>query len=161
MDISQDCVTRNQCLLSPEHPKHISYKLGKCTEEDSICSQSGDLTSSNEPFCLQVSIQCVQANAKIPITSHLITNLAYKLKPLHKRNQYLIARLDICANVNIMPASICKLVFHDPELVKLAPSKLAIGTYTTNAVKLVGYCFFLLCTSRYQASTRSDSLCCK
>ena len=27
MVISQACVTRNQCLLSPEHPKHISYKL--------------------------------------------------------------------------------------------------------------------------------------
>ena len=30
MDILQACVTRNQCLLSPEHPRCISYKLDRC-----------------------------------------------------------------------------------------------------------------------------------
>ena len=93
------------------------------TQEDSICSQSEDLTSSDESFCLQVRIQCAQAYAKIPTTSHLITTLAYNLKPHHKRNQYLRARLNTCADVNITPASVYKLVFHDPELQKLAPSK--------------------------------------
>ena len=92
-------------------------------QEDSICSLSEDLTSSNESFCLQVRIQCAQARSKIPTTSHLITNLAYKLKPHHKIYQYLRARLDTCANVNLMPTSVYKLVFHDPELQKLAPSK--------------------------------------
>ena len=80
-------------------------------QEDFICSQSGDLTSSDESFCLQVKIQCTQANTKIPTPHHLITNLAYRLKPHHKRNQYLRARLDTCANVNIMPVSIYNLVF--------------------------------------------------
>ena len=65
-------------------------------QEDSICSQSEDLTSSDESFCLEVRLQCVQASSKIPTTSYLITNLAYKLKPHHKRNQYLRARLDQC-----------------------------------------------------------------
>ena len=113
-------------------------------QEDSICSQSEDLTSSDESFCLQVRIQCAQANSKIPPTSHLITNLAYKLKPHHKRNEYLRARLDACADVNIMSASVYKLVFHDPELQKLSPSKLEIGTYTTHTVKLVGSCTIYL-----------------
>ena len=43
-----------------------------------------------------------------------------------------------------MSTSLYKLVFHDPELQKLAPSELEIGTYTTNAVKLVGSCDFYL-----------------
>ena len=43
-----------------------------------------------------------------------------------------------------MPASVYKLVFHDPDLQKLAPSKLEIGTYTTDTVKLVGSCTFYL-----------------
>ena len=43
-----------------------------------------------------------------------------------------------------MPASVYKLVFCDPDLKKLAPSQLDIGTYTTNAVKLVGSCTFYL-----------------
>ena len=114
------------------------------TQEDCICGQSQDLTFSDESFCLQVRIQYAQDNYKIPTTSYLITNLEYKLKPHHKRNQYLRARLDTCANVNIMPASVFKLVFHDPVLQKLAPSKLEIDTNTTNTVKLVGSCVFYL-----------------
>ena len=112
------------------------------TQEDSTCGQSEDLTYSNESFCLQVRIQCAQASSRIHTTSHLITNLAYKLKVHLKRNQYLRARLDTCTNVNIMPASVYKLVFHDPELQKLALSNLEIGTYTTDTVKLVGCCVF-------------------
>ena len=43
-----------------------------------------------------------------------------------------------------MPASVYKLLFYDPDLKKLAPIKLEIGTYTTDAVKLVGSCTFYL-----------------
>ena len=89
-------------------------------------------------------IQCAQTSSKIPTPSHLITNLPYKLKPHHTRNQYLGPRLGTCANVNIMPASVCKLAFHDPELLKLAPCKLEIGPYTTDTVKLVASCVFYL-----------------
>ena len=113
-------------------------------QDDSICGQSGDLTSSDESFCLQVKIQYTQANSKIPTPHHHITNLAYRLKPHHKRNQYLISRLDTCANLNIMPVSVYKLVFQNPDCKKLAPSKLEICTYTTNTVKLVGSCMFHL-----------------
>ena len=74
----------------------------------------------------------------------MITNLAYKLKAHQTRNQYLRARLDTCADVNIMPASVYKLKFNDPELKKLAPSTLEIGTYTTDTVKIVGSCLFYL-----------------
>ena len=69
-------------------PKVHQLQVGVVyTQEDSICSQSSDLTSSDESFCLQVKIHCTQANTKIPIPHHLITNLAYRLKPHHKRNQ--------------------------------------------------------------------------
>ena len=89
-------------------------------------------------------IQHVQAESKFPKTSHLITNLAYRLKPHHKRNQCLRARLDTCTDVNILPASVCKLVFCNPDLKKLAPSRLEIRTYTTYTIKLVGSCTFYL-----------------
>ena len=69
---------------------------------------------------------------------------AYRIKPHHTRNQYLRARLDTCANVNIMSASVYKFVFNDPDLKKLAPSTLEIGTYTTDTVKIVGSCLFYL-----------------
>ena len=98
----------------------------------------------DESFCLQVKIQCTQANTKIPTPFHLITDLAYRYKPHNKRIQYLRGRLDTCANVNIMPACVYKLVCQDPNCKKLAPSKLKIGTYTTDTVKLVGSCMFYL-----------------
>ena len=43
-----------------------------------------------------------------------------------------------------MPVSVYKLVFQDPDCKKLAPSKLEIGTYTTDTVKLAGSCMFYL-----------------
>ena len=76
--------------------------------------------------------------------SHLITDLPYKLKPCQTRNQYIRGRLDTFTDVNIMPASVYKLVFNDPEMKKLAPSSLEIGTYTTDTVKIVGSCLFYL-----------------
>ena len=41
LDIYQACVTRNKCLLSPEHPKHIGYKLDKytCKKTPYVASQ--------------------------------------------------------------------------------------------------------------------------
>ena len=54
------------------------------------------------------------------------------------------ARLDTCANVNIMPACVYKVVLHDQELLKLAPSKLEISAYTTNTVKFVRSCVLYL-----------------
>ena len=76
--------------------------------------------------------------------SHLITNLAYKLKPHQTGNQYLRARLDTCTDVNILSASVYKLVFNDPELKKLPHSDMEIGTYSTNTVKIAGSCLFYL-----------------
>ena len=116
----------------------------KWTDDWLIFGQSSDLTSSNESFCLQVKIQCTQAESKFPTPYHLITNLAYWLKPHHRRNQNLRAKLYTCADVNIMPASVYKLVFQDPDCKKLAPSKVEIGTYMTDTVKLVGPCVFCL-----------------
>ena len=50
------------------------------------------------------------------------------------------ARLDTCADVNIMPTSVYKLVFRDPNWEMLTPNKLQIGTYTNDIVKIVGTC---------------------
>ena len=52
--------------------------------------------------------------------------------------------MDTYTDVNIMPASVLKLVFNDPDLKKLAPSTLEIGTYTTDTMKIIGSCLFYL-----------------
>ena len=43
-----------------------------------------------------------------------------------------------------MPASMDQLVFNDAKMQKLVPSKLQVGTYTTDTVKIVGSCTFYL-----------------
>ena len=102
-------------------------------------------SSSDDSFCLQIKVQHTQASLKmIPTPAHLITNLAYRLKPHHVRNKYLRARLDTCADVNIMPAGVYILVFKYPELKKLTSNNMEIGTYTTYTVKIVGSCKFYL-----------------
>ena len=124
--------------------RHINYKQGPVyAKESAICGQSEDSSSSKDSFCLQIKVQCTQANIqKIPKPAHLIANLAYRLKSCHTRNLYLRARLYTCADVNIMSASVYRLVFKDPEMKKLAPSSLETGTYTTDTVKTVGCCMF-------------------
>ena len=112
--------------------------------ENALYGQSEE-SSSDDSFCLQLKVQCTQAGfKKVPTPTHLITNLAYRLKPYHTRNQYLRARFDTCADVNNMPISVYRLVFKDPDLKKLAPSTMEIGTYTTETVKIVGSCIFYL-----------------
>ena len=46
--------------------------------------------------------------------------------------------------VNIMLASVYRLVFKDPEFKKLDPSNMEIGTYITDTVKIVGSWKFYL-----------------
>ena len=97
------------------------------------------------PFACNVKMKCTQANLqRIARPTHLITNCAYRLKSHHTRNLYLRARLDTCVDVNIIPASVYRLVFKDPEMKKLATSSLEIGTYTTDTVQIVGSCMFYL-----------------
>ena len=134
---------KKQASFIPKAPKAYQLEAEEVyKQDDSICGQSEDFASSDDSFCLKVRIQCVQAESKFPTTSHLITNWAYKVKPHQKRDQYLRARLDTCADVNIMPASAYKLVFNDPDLKKLPHSRFETGIYSPNTVMLVGSCTF-------------------
>ena len=75
---------------------------------------------------------------------YLMTNLTYHLKMHQRRNQYICARLGMCADVNLMPVAVYQLMFKDPSLKKLTPSTLEIETYTNDIVKIVGLCQFYL-----------------
>ena len=79
-------------------------KIGSVCAQDSIGSQLEDFSSSDESFCLQMKIKSNQAET--PTQQHLVTNLAYKLKPNLKK--YLRARIDTCADVNILPVGMYK-----------------------------------------------------
>ena len=115
------------------------------TCESASYDHSDDDSTREDSFCLQVKMKCNQTKEqRVPRPTHLITNLAYRLQPHHHRNLYLRARLDTCADVNLMPTSMYQLVFSDPNMQKLVPSKLQVGTYMTDTVKIIGSCTFHL-----------------
>ena len=84
------------------------------------------------------------SNPEVPKLVYLMANLAYRLQEYHTRHQYLRARLDTCADVNLMPMAVYCLMFQDPQLKKLTPSNMEIKTYTTEVVKIIGMCHFYL-----------------
>ena len=56
--------------------------VGRASTQDPLCNQSdASLSSSDDSFCLQMRVKSAQAETKLPAPIHLVTNLAYKLKP--------------------------------------------------------------------------------
>ena len=101
----------------------------------------------------------MQPNERVPRPTHLITNLVCRLQLHHHRNLSLRSRLDTCADVNLMPASMYQLVFSDPNMKKLAPSKLQVGTYMTDTMKDHWILYISPGTSKYQEASRNKLLC--
>ena len=88
-----------------------------------------------------MQIKKPQADQKSCVMQHLVTNLQYKVKPYGKRTKFLGARIDTCSNTNVMPASICKILYNDPNGRKLPPSKKnGINTYTEQGIPVIGSC---------------------
>ena len=71
---------------------------------------------------------------------HLYANIPYWFKPYHKHNKYLCVQLDTCTDVNLMPESVYKLVFNDPQTAKLAKNDIDLTVYTRHSVDLIGKC---------------------
>ena len=83
-------------------------------------------------------------NLQLPKPVYLMANLVYHLQTHHRQNQYLYARLDTCADVNLMPVAVYQLMFKDPSLKKLTPSTLKIETYTNRCHEDNRLCQFYL-----------------
>ena len=138
---SKLCFKKN----GPEHkqntrrPKAHQLMVGTAStiEDQSYASYS----SSEDSFCLQLQAKSTKERYKKDKPQHLATNIEYKLKPHRRRTRFLRARIDTCSNVNLLPISVYKLMYKDPECTKLEPSnKVAVKTYTTEKIKIVGSC---------------------
>ena len=70
----------------------------------------------------------------------LYANIPYKLQPYHTHNKYLRVQLDTCIDVNVMPKSVYKLVFNDPQTSKLAKNDTDLTIYTRHSGDLIGKC---------------------
>ena len=130
---------KNSC----RNPKVHQLYAGPMYAQDSANHCHPEESSSDESFCLQLQAQSNQAEGmQITQPVHLITNLAYHLKLHHTRNMCLQAQLDVCTDVNIMPASVYQLLFKDLEMKKIKQCKMQIRTYTADTVKIIGSYIF-------------------
>ena len=103
-------------------PKAHQLKTRLMHTQHPLSSQSEDYSSEEDSFCLQLQVQSTQAETNCIAPQYLITNLEYKLKLHKKRTKFLRARIDTCANVNLMPISVFKLIYKDDNCQKLASS---------------------------------------
>ena len=122
-------------------PKAHQLKAGLIYVHDTLSGQSEEYSSEeDEPFYLQMKVQEQQDYTSVPVPKHLFTNLEFKVH-LHKNKiQFLRARVDICADVNLIPMSIYKRLFKDEECREITPSNLQLGAYTNKKVKILGSC---------------------
>ena len=74
----------------------------------------------------------------------LYANIPYQLKLYHKHNKYLCIQLHTCANVDLMPESVYKLVFNDLQTAKLSKNEIDLTVYTRHSVDLIGKCTFYM-----------------
>ena len=91
-------------------PKAQQLHMGALyTHHDADRSDSD--SEKEDTFCLQMKIHRTQiSHPKVPKLIYLMANLAYRLQEHHKRNQYLWARLDTCADMNLMLMVVCCLI---------------------------------------------------
>ena len=150
MVTSVACATRREKYLtrkglwSQDHPKHINFRLAQFTCKITYVA--------SQKICLQVKIlsACNLSCNLHKLRQRSSTTTSYckfclQAKVSSQEEQYLRARLDTCADVNIMPASVYQLMFHDPDCTKLAPSStLEIGIYTIDKIKVIGTCTLLV-----------------
>ena len=88
----------------------------------------------------------------------LYTNIPYQLKPYHKHNKYLCIQLDICADVNLMPESVHKLVFNELQTAKLAKNDIGVTVYTRHSVDLNGKCTFYMLSKPQSSPSKWNSM---
>ena len=142
------CYQKNQqpaSLFKSRKPKAQQLPAGALYAHHDADRSESELSDTEESFCLQMKIEKTQStHQQVPEPVYLMTNLVYCLQLHHKRNQYLCARLDTCADVNLMPMALYCLMFKDPGLRKLIPSSMEIETYMNEVVKIIGTCQFYL-----------------
>ena len=76
------CYQKKPEPFKSRRPKAHQLQAGTVyVQEKAICGCSEDYSPIDDSFYLQIQVQCTQASSKkIPTPTHLITNLAYRLR---------------------------------------------------------------------------------
>ena len=76
--------------------------------------------------------------------------------PITTHTKYLHVQLDTCADVNLMPESIYKLIFNDPHISKLAKNDIDLTVYMRPSVSLIGKCSFYMLSKGTKQPVKVD-----
>ena len=124
-------------IVVPEHSTKQYKNMHDCDNDDDFMAA----------FQLQAQPQNNVHNQKVT-TGYTqkcwYANIPYRLQPHHKHNKYLCVQLDTCADVNLMPKSVYKIVFNDPHTAKLVKNDIDLTVYTRHSVDLIGKCTFYM-----------------
>ena len=124
-------------IIVPEHSTKQYQNTHKCDNDDDFMIA----------FQLRAQPQKNICNQKVTAgytQKHLYANIPYRLQPYHKHNKYLCVQFDTCTGVNLMPESVYKLVFNDPQTSNLAKNDIDLTVYTRHSVDLIGKCTFYM-----------------
>ena len=128
----------------PHKPQAHQLQVGRYSSGNQQYDQE-DTSESEDSFYLQMQIKPEQADHESCETQHLFTHLEYKLKYHRRSTKFLRARIDTCSNANVMPVSIYKKIFKDPDCSKLTQNQSeGIYTYTTEKIPVIGSCELLV-----------------
>ena len=132
------------CFTKSVHPHPQHYHKGKPKQAHQIIvpEQSIDLyknTHECDDDDFMITFQ-LHAQPQKNVHNQMVTtgykqkclyaNIPYRLQTYHKHNKYLCVQLDTCADVNLIPESVYKLVFNDPHTSKLAKNDNDLTVYT-------------------------------
>ena len=123
-------------IIVPEHSTKQYQNTHECDDDDFMIV-----------FQIRAQPQKKVHNHKITTgytEKHLYANIPYRLQPYHKHNKYLHVQLDTCTDVNLMPESVYKLVFNDPQTSKLVKNDNDLTVYTRHSVDLIDKCTFYM-----------------
>ena len=128
----------------PQKTQAHQLQVGRYSSVDQQYDQE-DTSKGEDSFCLQMQIKQEQADHESCETQQLFTHLKYKLKYHTWSIKFLRARIDTCSKANVMPASIYKKIFKDPDCSKLTQNQSeGIYTYTTEKIPVIGSCELLV-----------------
>ena len=144
LDISVTCASRSHKKKHTRKSPINQLQVVRYSSVDQHYDQE-DTSESEDSFCLQMQFKPEQADHESCETQHLFTHLEYQLKYHKRKTTFLRARKDTCSNTNIMPESMYKMIFKDPDCSKLSQSQSeGIFTYTTEKIPVIGFCKLLV-----------------
>ena len=105
------------------------------------CASSRDTSdscSNSDDFVCEIQEQSATSISKTKLNANLIVSTSAYSKPLYVR-----CRLDTTADVNVIPISVYKNLFHDYSLNQLGPVQANIRMYNSTNMTVIEYVLYI------------------